>query len=72
MTYSGKHVCSESTRVDGYELQFGALHATWEFGSHHDGERYEMHLCEPCFFRALAGLLRERMVNTMFRDATKT
>ncbi|AVK20889.1 hypothetical protein CSB90_2226 [Pseudomonas aeruginosa] len=27
-----------------------------------------MHLCEPCFFRVLSGLRRERMVNGMFDD----
>ena len=28
----------------------------------------KVHLCEPCFFRTLAGLRRDRMVNTMFSD----
>lgn len=49
-------------------LQFGTLRASWGFDSAHDGERYEVHLCEPCFFRTLAGLRRERMVNTIFSD----
>jgi len=34
----------------------------------HDGERYEVHRCEPCFFRTLAMLRRERMVNTIIDD----
>ena len=59
-------VCGDSTRVEGYGLQFGTLRASWGFGSAHDGERYEVHLCELCFYRTLAGLKRERMVNTMF------
>ena len=62
-------VCGDSTRVEGYGLQFGTLRACWGFGSAHDGERYEVHLCELCFFRTLSGLKRERMVNTMFSDA---
>ena len=37
-------VCGDSTRVEGYGLQFGTLRASWEFGSAHDGERYEVHL----------------------------
>lgn len=61
-------VCSESTRVDGYGIQFGVLRANWGYGSRHDGERYEVHLCESCFFRTLSGLRRERMVNDLFND----
>lgn len=49
-------------------IQFGTLRASWGYGSTHDGERYEVHLCEPCFFRTISGLRRERMVNTMFSD----
>ena len=60
--------CCQSTRVEGYGLQFGTLQAHWGYGSKHDGERYEVHLCEPCFFRTLSGLRRERMVNTMFDE----
>ena len=59
-------VCSESTRVEGYGTQFGVFRASWGYGSRHDGERYEVRLCESCFFRTLSGLRRERMVNTMF------
>lgn len=61
-------VCSESTGVDGYGTQFGVLRASWGYGSRHDGERYEVHLCENCFFRTLSGLRRERMVNDLFND----
>lgn len=52
----------------GYGLQFGTLRASWGYGSTHDGERYEVHLCEGCFFRTISGLRRERMVNFMFSD----
>lgn len=61
-------ICGDSTRVEGQGLQFGTLRASWGCGSAHDGERYEVHLCEPCFFRTLLGLKRERMVNFMFSD----
>jgi len=61
-------VCGDSTRIEGYGLQFGTLSASWGYGSAHDGERYEIHLCEPCFFRTIYSLRRERMVNTMFSD----
>ena len=61
-------VCSESTRVEGHGAQFGVLRASWGYDSRHDGERYEVHLCENCFFRTLSGLRRERMVNDLFND----
>ncbi|WP_435609737.1 hypothetical protein [Pseudomonas knackmussii] len=61
-------VCGNNTRVEGYGLQFGTLRASWGYGSAHDGERYEVHLCESCFFRAVSDLRRERMVNFMFSD----
>ncbi|AJO78626.1 MULTISPECIES: hypothetical protein [Gammaproteobacteria] len=64
--------CCQSTSVEGYGHQFGVLQACWGYGSKHDGERYEIHLCESCFFRALAMLRRERMVNTMFDDEPDT
>ncbi|GJN55056.1 MULTISPECIES: hypothetical protein [Pseudomonas] len=60
--------CGNSTRVEGYGLQFGTLRANWSYGAAHDGERYEIRLCEPCFFRTLFGLRRDRMVNLMFSD----
>jgi len=61
-------VCCSSTRIPGYGLQYGKLEAQWGYGAQHDGEHYRVHLCEPCFFRALSGLRRERMVNGMFDD----
>jgi hypothetical protein len=61
-------VCCSSTRILGYGLQYGRLEAHWGYGTQHDGEHYRVRLCEPCFFRVLSGLRRERMVNGMFDD----
>ncbi|HEJ5741341.1 TPA: hypothetical protein SL763_001279 [Pseudomonas aeruginosa] len=61
-------VCGGSTCVEGDGLQFGTLRASWGYGSAHDGESYQIHLCEPCFFRTISGLRRERMVNFMFSN----
>jgi len=61
-------VCRSGTRIPGYGPQYGKLEAQWGYGSQHDGEHYRVHLCEPCFFRVLSGLRRERMVNGMFDD----
>lgn len=61
-------VCRTDTRIPGYGPQYGKLEAQWRYGSQHDGEHYRVDLCEPCFFRVLNGLRRERMVNGMFDD----
>ncbi|MCY1297403.1 hypothetical protein D9M70_468410 [compost metagenome] len=44
------------------------LFARLGVSARHDSGRYALHLCEPCFFRTLAGLRRERIVNIMFSD----
>lgn len=61
-------VCRCSTRLDTGVLQFGTLQAHWGYGTAHDGERYELHLCEDCFFRALAHLKQERRTQNLFED----
>ena len=60
--------CGKSTRVDGGGLEFGVLQAFWGYGSKHDGERYEIHLCEGCFFSALSHILRDNALNNLFDD----
>jgi hypothetical protein len=62
-------VCGDSTvLVEGYSPQFGLLKAAWGYGSQHDGEHYEVELCESCFFETLAHLRRNREVRSMFSD----
>ena len=61
-------VCSSSTTPPGGSAQYGTLTAHWGYGSKHDGERYEVHLCEQCFFSALSALRRQRMVEHMFDE----
>ncbi|WP_258056343.1 hypothetical protein [Pseudomonas aeruginosa] len=52
-----------------FNRQGGSIfHQRQQYGSPHDGQHYRVHLCEPCFFRVLSGLRRERMVNGMFDD----
>ena len=65
-------VCGCSTRVLGYGEQHGTLQALWGFGAQHDGERYRVHLCESCFFGALAYLRQERRIHTFFDDEQPT
>lgn len=62
-------VCGDSTSRGGeYPPQFGMLKADWGYGSRHDGERYELHLCEGYFFSALATLKQERQARRMFDE----
>ncbi|WP_417533702.1 hypothetical protein [Marinobacterium stanieri] len=62
-------VCGTSTSNDStHAPEFGVLQADWGYGSQHDGERYELHLCETCFFSALATLKAERSGCQMFDD----
>ena len=56
-------VCNQSTK-----LEFGTLSAHWGYGSKHDEERYELQLCEKCFFYALATLRKERADEFMFDE----
>jgi hypothetical protein len=61
-------VCRCSTRRDAEGHQFGTLRAQWGYGSAHDGERYEAHLCEECFFKTLAYLKQERRTQHLFDE----
>ena len=56
-------VCNQSTK-----LQFATLSAHWGYSSTHDGERYELQLCEKCFFYALATLKKQRRDEFMFDE----
>lgn len=65
-------ICGNSTTIEGVSAGFGVLSALWEYGSKHDGERYEVHLCEICFFNTLAKLRRDHMTNHLFDEPTDT
>lgn len=61
-------VCRCSTRLDTGGHQFGTLQAHWGYGTTHDGKRYELHLCEECFFRALDYLKQERRTQHLLSE----
>jgi hypothetical protein len=61
-------VCGKSTFLVNGGHQFGTLKADWGYGTTHDGERYEVHLCELCFFQALANIKQELRTNTLFSE----
>lgn len=64
-------VCTCSTRVDAGGLQFATLKAKWGVGTKHDGERYEFHLCEGCFFGTIAYFRQERRVENLFDETAQ-
>lgn len=57
--------CKQETD-DTQNLEFGTLKANWGYASKHDGESYNIHLCEGCFFQTLAHLREARRGIRMF------
>jgi uncharacterized protein YqjF (DUF2071 family) len=62
-------ICDCSASDNGrYSPEFGTLTARWGYHTKHDGEAYEVHLCESCFFQALANLQEQRQRELMFSE----
>lgn len=61
-------VCEKSCQTDCSNISFGTLSAQWGYGSQHDGEKYEVHLCESCFFQVIANMKEERRGAMMFSE----
>ncbi|TDV58886.1 hypothetical protein [Pseudomonas sp. LP_7_YM] len=61
-------VCGGATRLPGHGQQFGTLQASWGDGCAHDGERYQVQLCEACFFQALANPRHARRIHHLFDE----
>lgn len=64
-------VCHRSTRLESGNVEYGVLLAYWGYGAAHEGARYEVHLCEGCFFGTLAHLKQARRSELMFNDAAQ-
>lgn len=60
--------CGASTLQESNQPQYGALTASWGYGSRHDGEHYEVQLCETCFFSLLAEAKALRRANMLFSE----
>ncbi|MNJ39962.1 hypothetical protein D3C77_348440 [compost metagenome] len=60
-------VCGESS-MKAEQMNYATLSANWGYGSRHDGERYQVDLCESCFFEALANLRQSHRQIHMFAD----
>lgn len=56
-------VCGKNTN-----FEYGVLQANWGYESTHDGDRYEVHLCEICFFETLTDLRARYQASLMPSD----
>ncbi|MCC4261464.1 MAG: hypothetical protein V7751_19925 [Pseudoalteromonas distincta] len=63
-------VCNSPTQTEHGEVQCGFLQAHWGYGSIHDGDRYEVRLCEGCFFMTLAYLKQEHRIQRLFDEVS--
>ena len=61
-------VCLTSTQSKNGGLEFATLQAHWGYGSQHDGERYEVHLCEEGDAGLKAGDIGQVAKDDYFRD----
>jgi hypothetical protein len=62
-------VCDDSTSDNNRcGPQFGTLHAKWGSDTNHNSEAYVVHLCESCFFQALANINEQRRGQLMFSE----
>ncbi|MFM5557035.1 hypothetical protein [Aeromonas rivipollensis] len=60
-------VCGDSSMMVE-QMNYATLSANWGYGSRHDGERYQVDLCESCFFDVLANLRQSHRQINMFAD----
>ncbi|RSM25002.1 hypothetical protein [Aeromonas salmonicida] len=60
-------VCGNSS-MKAAQMNYATLSANWGYGSRHDGEIYQVELCESCFFEVLANLRQSHRQINMFAD----
>ena len=59
--------CGKSTKKE-QAFEHATISASWGYESKHDGEHYELHLCELCFYSVLGNIKELYRVNTLFDD----
>ncbi|PNO61699.1 hypothetical protein [Aeromonas hydrophila] len=60
--------CGRSTKTTFGTNQYGTLSADFGYGSHRDGEHYQVHLCEGCFCTMLGNVMELHRRNHMLDD----
>lgn len=61
--------CSKRTKKvihDTDLFEYGTLSASWGYAYQHDSEKYEIHLCEACFFQTITNLKEQRRSAMLF------
>ncbi len=53
-------ICGVCCTIDNIGQEYATLEASWGYGSQHDGEKYELHLCEKCFFDTIVHMKSQR------------
>ena len=55
------NLCGESIpNVSGIpnQFEFAVLYANWGYGSGHDTDSFEMHICENCIYQKLMPMMK--------------
>lgn len=53
--------CGKSTTINtNIGPDYATLESCWGYGSYHDGTKYDVHLCETCFFDVINFLKEKR------------
>lgn len=56
-------LCGSKCTHDLLGSEYALLEAYWGYCSKHDGQKYEIHLCEQCFFLTLDWMKKIRNQN---------
>jgi hypothetical protein len=52
--------CGQCCTEDNIGDEYGTLEAVWGYGSKHDGTKYNIDLCEDCFFKVVESIKDKR------------
>ena len=61
-------ICGKTCTNDNYGSEYASLEAIWTYGSKHDGERFDIQLCENCFFETIHWMKNKRLTNLIEDD----
>lgn len=53
-------VCGKVCTDDRYQSEYGTLEAIWGYHSRNDGTKYEIQLCENCFYDTISWMKNKR------------
>jgi hypothetical protein len=56
-------ICGNSCSTDLFGGEYATIEAVWGYGSKHDGEKYDIQICEGCFFETVRWMKSKRLTN---------